>query len=65
MPGSQTFSCGLALWNREEGIDELLRRVDTALYRAKELGRNRTIVADSGPVSGATSFARPTPLENR
>ena len=49
MPASQTFSSGLALWDRDESTDELLRRVDAALYRAKELGRNRTVVAEARP----------------
>jgi len=62
MPASQTFSCGLALWNREEGIDELLRRVDTALYRAKELGRNRTVVADARSTSPAVDPGTPARL---
>jgi diguanylate cyclase (GGDEF)-like protein len=47
MPSRQTFSAGLALWDGQEGLEELLRRADAALYRAKALGRNRTVVAET------------------
>ncbi|TVQ67723.1 MAG: GGDEF domain-containing protein [Oceanospirillales bacterium] len=43
LPESQkiTISQGIAMHNANESFDEILKRADTALYRAKELGRNR------------------------
>jgi diguanylate cyclase (GGDEF)-like protein/PAS domain S-box-containing protein len=35
-----TFSAGVAVWNGEEDIEELIARADQGLYRAKEGGRN-------------------------
>ena len=43
---SVTISIGVALVDHETPIDETLKRADTALYRAKDEGRNRIIVAD-------------------
>lgn len=40
-----TASIGLALWQPEEVAGELMRRADQALYRAKEMGRNRVEAA--------------------
>jgi diguanylate cyclase (GGDEF)-like protein/PAS domain S-box-containing protein len=40
-PMGQTCSAGLALWDREESIDDLLRRADEALYLAKAGGRDQ------------------------
>jgi diguanylate cyclase (GGDEF)-like protein/PAS domain S-box-containing protein len=40
-PMGQTCSAGLALWDRAESIDDLLRRADEALYLAKASGRNQ------------------------
>lgn len=45
IPGDQTCSTGLAVWNGGETAAELLARADTALYGAKEAGRNRIVVA--------------------
>lgn len=45
VPANQTFSSGLALWDGSETIERLLLRIDQALYRAKERGRNRTVLA--------------------
>jgi len=36
-----TVSLGLAEWRDDEEMEDLLRRADHALYRAKDLGRNR------------------------
>jgi PleD family two-component response regulator len=51
-PLGQTFSGGVAEWNGTETSDELTARADTALYAAKNAGRNQ--VADAGrlPVTG-------------
>ena len=37
-----TFSAGIAQWDGHEDTESLIRRADEALYRAKDLGRNRT-----------------------
>jgi len=48
IPVCLTASIGLTEWRvQDKGIDELLIRADTALYRAKEKGRNR-FEADRG-----------------
>lgn len=44
-----TFSAGLAEWQPGQSLDRLIHRADTALYAAKDTGRNRTLVADGGP----------------
>ena len=43
-PAGQTFSAGVATWNPPETSDQLITRADRALYRAKDAGRNGTIV---------------------
>lgn len=40
-----TFSAGLGLW-RQESAEQLLARVDQALYQAKDAGKNRVHHAD-------------------
>lgn len=40
-----TFSAGIAELEPGENADDWLRRADDALYRAKELGRNRVLAA--------------------
>ena len=41
--GSVTLSFGVAVWREGEQLDDLLGRVDSCLYRAKQLGRNRVV----------------------
>lgn len=48
-PVSATVSIGVAVLCGQDGWDTLLREADTALYRAKNGGRNRTHLADSKP----------------
>src|SRR6266508_3428087 len=42
-PQEQTFSAGLACWDRQEISDELVARADRALYAAKASGRDRIV----------------------
>jgi diguanylate cyclase (GGDEF)-like protein/PAS domain S-box-containing protein len=44
-PMGQTCSAGLALWDRAESVDGLLRRADEALYLAKAGGRDQLALA--------------------
>jgi diguanylate cyclase (GGDEF)-like protein len=54
LPGGQTFSAGIADSEGREDAAPVLARADAALYRAKELGRNRSVGA---PISGLRSVA--------
>ena len=45
-PLDQTCSAGLALWDQQESIDDLLGRADEALYLAKAGGRDQTAQAE-------------------
>jgi diguanylate cyclase (GGDEF)-like protein/PAS domain S-box-containing protein len=47
-PDQQTCSAGLAQWRPGESVDELVGRADSALYRAKEAGRDRLMSAPAG-----------------
>ncbi|MSR14298.1 MAG: GGDEF domain-containing protein [Gammaproteobacteria bacterium] len=40
-PVPVTISCGYAMFRGEDSVDEVFERADSALYRAKDLGRNR------------------------
>jgi diguanylate cyclase (GGDEF)-like protein/PAS domain S-box-containing protein len=42
-PKALTCSAGLACWDSAESIDDLLERADTALYAAKDSGRDRLV----------------------
>ena len=42
--GHITISFGLVSYKEKESKEELLKRVDIALYNAKDSGRNRVIV---------------------
>ncbi len=44
-PARGSFSAGVAIWDRRETLDELLRRCDIALYASKAAGRGRTEIA--------------------
>ncbi|HEX3733794.1 MAG TPA: diguanylate cyclase [Solirubrobacterales bacterium] len=44
-PEGQTCSVGLACWDFAETAEELLGRADTALYAAKDAGRDRLVQA--------------------
>ena len=45
VPDGQTVSAGLARWDGTETIEALMSRADAGLYRAKNNGRDRTIMA--------------------
>lgn len=45
-PVPVTMSCGVATFHNEDTIDDVFERADRALYRAKNLGRNRYCVED-------------------
>jgi diguanylate cyclase (GGDEF)-like protein len=53
-PGIVTFSLGVACLNATEQLtgDELVRRADLALYRAKRSGRNCVLLATESEISG-------------
>ncbi len=44
--GQVTISLGVACHRHNENAEDLVGRCDKALYRAKNLGRNRTVLAD-------------------
>jgi len=45
--GSVTLSLGLAVYRGDEAMSDFIERADTALYGAKESGRNQTMSADA------------------
>ncbi|WP_164738482.1 GGDEF domain-containing protein [Aquabacter cavernae] len=45
--GGVTLSAGVSLWDGEGGLEEALRRVDIALYAAKNQGRDRVAMAET------------------
>jgi diguanylate cyclase (GGDEF)-like protein len=49
-PPLAAFSAGVAIWDRAEDLDELLKRCDLAQYEAKRSGGSTVCVA-SGPLS--------------
>lgn len=53
--GGVTLSAGVSLWDGEGGLEEALRRVDMALYAAKNQGRDRVALAE--PIRAATDPA--------
>lgn len=48
-PLGQTFSAGIAQWNGAETSDDLTARADTALYQAKNAGRDQIVEATHQP----------------
>jgi len=55
----QRFSAGLASAEDDDTVSALLHRADDACYRAKQLGRSRTVVAASGNGSVPPPSRRP------
>ena len=51
-PPRFTSSFGLAHSTDHQGIDELVRAADVALYRAKESGRDQVTVSDTSRAPG-------------
>ncbi len=45
--GHKTCSFGVATLDKEDSIEIMLSRADKALYKAKEMGRNRVVSANS------------------
>ena len=43
-PLKETTSIGLAAYNPEESVEHFITRVDKALYKAKEAGRNKVVI---------------------
>jgi diguanylate cyclase (GGDEF)-like protein len=58
-----TSSFGIAPPDGEATYEELVSRADTALYRAKQAGRNRTVVHVDGPASPRPAVAATGPAE--
>jgi len=44
-----TVSAGIATWRRDETLEAVLARADSALYEAKHRGRNRSEIAGPAP----------------
>jgi len=41
-----TVTMGVAVWNGDESLEHTIDRADAALYRGKQLGRNRVVLAE-------------------
>lgn len=58
--GVVTASFGVTLLRKDDTLDQMVQRADTALYRAKELGRNRVeIVAEQDNLAGEARLQLP------
>ncbi|ORU93767.1 MAG: diguanylate cyclase [Cycloclasticus sp. symbiont of Bathymodiolus heckerae] len=44
--GKVTVSAGIALLKTDDSVDTFIDRADTALYQAKETGRNKVVIAE-------------------
>ncbi|WP_320034507.1 transporter substrate-binding domain-containing protein [Halarcobacter sp.] len=42
--GTKTVSIGATIYQKDDTADSIIKRADDALYKAKETGRNRTII---------------------
>jgi diguanylate cyclase (GGDEF)-like protein len=60
-PARQTFSAGVATWNGLDASEDLIARADQALYRAKDAGRDRILVADAEQPAPAVQSSRLAP----
>jgi diguanylate cyclase (GGDEF)-like protein/PAS domain S-box-containing protein len=47
VPADQSCSIGYATWDRRETAETLVKRADRALYRAKAMGRDRAVCAET------------------
>jgi diguanylate cyclase (GGDEF)-like protein len=45
-----TASFGVSVSGRDAAVDDMIRKADSALYRAKNTGRNRIIAAETGKI---------------
>jgi diguanylate cyclase (GGDEF)-like protein len=65
LPDGVTCSAGVAVWNGRETAVQLIARADTALYAAKDAGRDRTELAgdraDPAAPSAAATIVSPAP----
>jgi diguanylate cyclase (GGDEF)-like protein len=61
-PSLAAFSAGVAVWDRSEELDDLVKRCDLALYEAKRSG-GHTVRAAPGPLSESDFEASPVSSE--